>query len=135
MHKGKRLIDSFLAMNPEIQSAHEDAQRVVKKQRVCGENARESMDSLIALVTDMQHKLQHEDRDAEALKQEFEQLQTTIENEEHLRNMTRDTRELHSAISKLGKVPNRHLHIIMPYRTPSLTKVAYIVVWSIGLKF
>ena len=101
----KRIIGRFSAMNGEIQAAHEDATRIVKKQRICAENTAASLHALIALVSEAQQRMQRGDgRDAEAVKRELEQLQTAIESEEWLKSMNKDTRDLHAAISKLGKV-------------------------------
>lgn len=102
MHK--RLIGSLSFMNPEIQTAHDYATRVVKKQRLCAQNTTESLDRLIHHVVQLQQKLQTQDWDVEETRTELERLQSTIDEEELLKGMNKDTRELHSATNKLGKV-------------------------------
>ena len=107
MTSHKRMINT---MNSDIQTANEDAARVVKKQRVCAERTHEALESLITLMTDMKYKLQtRTDRSGTNLKEELEKLQKRVDGDEFLRSLNKDTRELHSAVSKLGKVKLRPL--------------------------
>lgn len=104
MRSHKRRIDRFARMNLEIQHAHEEATRVVKKQRMAAKNTSESLSAIISSVTELQEKLQNVEFNFENLQQELDQLNMTITNEDYPGKMVKDTRELHSSISRLGKV-------------------------------
>eukprot|EP00210_Caulerpa_lentillifera_P004947 g4721.t1 len=89
-------------MNSELRTAHEDAIRAVKKQRLCEESTRNSID---ALITQFQSTLDRiRNGEVQSIQEELRQLQEYIEQAELLKKMNKDTRELHASISKLGKV-------------------------------
>lgn len=92
----------LVGMNSELRVAHEDAIRAVKKQRLCDESTRTSIDALITQIQSTLTRIRS--NEVHSLQDELRQLQDYIDHAELLKKMNKDTREFHASISKLGKV-------------------------------
>ncbi|GMH44246.1 hypothetical protein BSKO_12180 [Bryopsis sp. KO-2023] len=92
--------------NGELASAQEDVGRVVKKQKICSRNAREVLDRAIKQVERTREALERceESDPAKAVAD----LQQEIERQELVKGLLKETREMHSAIGKLGKTTDKY---------------------------
>jgi hypothetical protein len=91
-----------------IDAALKDAERVCKKQRVCAVRTTECLDSLIEEITAAQQRLTA-DSDGTAVMQELAQR---LSRPDVLKDLSDSTKDLHTAVAKLGKVRGRPLYFL-----------------------
>lgn len=82
-----------------LASAATEADRVVKRQKICSTKFADAVDGLLAAVNDSRNKLQ--DRSTEHALTDLKQHVTQLGVSSELHNQTK---QLHGAIAKLGKV-------------------------------
>lgn len=83
-----------------IEAALKEAERVCKKQRVCAVKTAECLDLLIAEISNAQQQLCSE-ADGAAIMQDLAQC---LSRPDALKDLSDSTKDLHSAVNKLGKV-------------------------------
>lgn len=95
----------MLPPSQEIVAAYEDAGRVVKKQKVCAGKTGEYLERIIEEARRVRGTLATgEVSDPIAAVRDLLQA---IDQDGLVRNISKETRELHGAINKLGKVGRR----------------------------
>lgn len=82
-----------------LATAAAEADKVVKKQKVCCNKFASAVDSLLAAVNDSKHKLQSGKADSVMSELKDHVTQLGISSELH-----DQTKQLHQAVAKLGKV-------------------------------
>lgn len=98
---GALAICSMTASNAAVSAAAAEADRVVKRQKLCSTKFSSTIDDLLDMVNSSKVKMQQNPTDAAAmigaLKQQIAQLNVSGD-------LHDQTKQLHSAIGKLGKV-------------------------------
>lgn len=91
--------------NAAVSAAAAEADRVVKRQKTCAHTFSVTVDTLLAAVNDSKQQLQKDSTKAAAvvdrLKHQITQLKVSTE-------LHDQTKHLHSAVGKLGKVCRLH---------------------------
>lgn len=82
-----------------LATAAAEADKVVKKQKVCSDQFASAVDSLLAAVNDSRNKLQGGNTDSVLTELKCHVTQLGIPNE-----LYDQTKQLHQAVAKLGKV-------------------------------
>lgn len=85
-----------------IESAVVDAERVAKKQRTCAASTSNGLDSLLHMLQAAKKLLDNTSGDPSP--SFLHDLYTQLNGTNVVATITSDTKELHSAVSKLGKV-------------------------------
>lgn len=93
-------------MSDALRAAVEDAEHVVKKQKTCAKTAIHGLDTLLLTVQDAINllKYRNEDPNQGFLQELCNSIDEEIGKTKIRQNITKNTKELHSAVSKLGKV-------------------------------
>lgn len=89
-----------------LATAAAEADKVVKKQKVCSNKFASAVDSLLAVVNDSKDKLQNGKTDSVLTELKHHVTQLGIPSE-----LYDQTKQLHQAVAKLGKVSDLHFSI------------------------
>jgi hypothetical protein len=93
-------IKENMASNEGPQAGLRDAEGLCKKQKVCAAKTAQCLDQLIQSITDAESRIRTAGEESSV----FRQLCMALQSPDIAKDMTNSTKELHSAVSKLGKV-------------------------------
>lgn len=88
-----------MSTSENIEAALKEAERVCKKQKVCAEKTALCFDNLIQALLSAQKRADSVDN-----AQLIQELHHALSDQANLRDLTESTKDLHSAVNKLGKV-------------------------------